>query len=597
MLELSSSSRRHFHATSNFDGLTAGIKRRQNIKEEHVSAHALPQQKPAAKPGTEGLKIDATGEATSSLTPELVIALCGPIGSPLHETATQVENTLKEFNYKTVSVRLSNLIRLNAEETGRQVDEGSKYVEILSLIAIGDELRKSHGADVLAKLAIAKISADRRQHFGAFDDTAAELQQPIEKRISNQRICHVIDSIKNTAELDLLRLIYGEALFAVGVFSPLEVRRQNLERPGRLSADEIDKLIDTDSGEEFSHGQSVRDTFPRCDFFLRVDQPIVGPAEPKAVGQISEKARRFFDLIFKSAVITPTTEETAMYAASSAARNSACLSRQVGAAVTSEAGELLAIGWNDVPQSRGGLYGKPPTSFMALREQENTLAPDERCFVQPGGKCHNEAEKKLIADKVVESLVAKGVLTEDKKVAAVQAIISDGRVKDLIEFSRAVHAEMHAVLGASRVAGDRVLGGKIFVTTYPCHSCARHLVAAGIAQIHYIEPYRKSLATKLHADAITESTEPRHKVQLLQFDGIAPRRFIELFEGGSRKKSGVLGLLPRLEARPSTHVSLKAIPRLEEVVVAEIQTKSLKLHTLLPREDYHDGHPTNPSAA
>jgi len=198
---------------------------------------------------------------------------------------------------------------------------------------------------------------------------------------------------------------------------------------------------------------------------------------------------------------------------------------------------------------------------------------------------------------MVESLIDKKVLSQAFKDAAVQAIIEDTRVKDLIEFSRAVHAEMHAILGASRVAGDRVLGGKIFVTTYPCHSCARHLVAAGISEIHYIEPYRKSLATRLHADAITESTERGTKVQLLQFDGIAPRRFIELFEGGARKKEGVLALASRIEALPSTQVSLKAIPRLEEVVVAEITTKSLLLPSLLPKEDNNDTAQTTKPAA
>lgn len=327
-----------------------------------------------------------------------------------------------------------------------------------------------------------------------------------------------------------------------------------------------------------------------------MDHSVVGPHERKAIAQLNEKTRRLFDLIFRTAVITPTTEETAMYAASSAAKNSACLSRQVGAAVTSATGELLAVGWNDVPQSGGGLYGKPPTSpLMSIKVGQQEL--DQRCFVQTGGKCHNDAEKKIIAERVVESLIDKSVLAEAAKEAAVQAIIGDSRVKDLIEFSRAVHAEMHAVLAASRVAGDRVLGGKIYVTTYPCHSCARHLVAAGISEIHYIEPYRKSLATKLHADAITESTEPREKVQLLQFDGIAPRRFIELFEGSSRKKSGVLGLPKRIEAVPSTHVSLKAIPRLEQVVVAEIQTKALRLPSLLSKEDTNDTDPTPQSAA
>ncbi len=526
-----------------------------------------------------GHQIDATGEATNSLTPELVIALCGPIGSPLHELAVQIGNTLQEFNYRTETLRLSNLIRLNAETTGIAIDSSSKFSEIQSLIQIGDQLRKDHGSDVLAKLAIAKISGDRTKTYGTPEDVAAEMQKPAEQRISSQRICHVIDSIKNTAELDLLRLIYGDALFAIGVFSPLEVRKQNLERPGQLHPEEIDRLIDTDSGEEFDHGQSVRDTFPRCDFFLRVDQAIVAPSEAKAISQINEKTRRFFDLIFHTAVITPTAEETAMYAASSAAKNSACLSRQVGAAVTSSTGELLSVGWNDVPQSGGGLYGKlPNVSFTANPLIRNDH--DYRCFAQTGGVCHNDSEKKTIANKVVDSLIAGGFLALANKELAVTAITTDSRVKDLIEFSRAVHAEMHAILSASRVAGDRVLGGRIFVTTYPCHSCARHLIAAGISEILYIEPYRKSLATRLHADAITESTEKGPKVRILQFDGISPKRFIDLFDGRDRKKSGVLALTGRMESLPSTHVSLKAIPRLEEVVVAEINTKELKLHSL-----------------
>ena len=551
----------------------------------------------SAPNSTASINVDATSEAGSSLTPELVIALCGPIGSPLHEAATQISNTLREFNYKTETLRLSTLIRLNAEKTSKKVDLTSKFSEIQSLIDIGDELRETHGNDVLAKLAIAKIGGDRSKHFGTFEDVAAEAQRPAENRIRSQRICHVIDSIKNTAELDLLRLIYGNVLFAVGLFSPLEVRRTNLERPGNLTSAEIDKLIDTDSGEEFSHGQSVRDTFPRCDLFLRVDHAVVGPTEAKAIAQLNEKTRRFFDLVFRTAVITPTTEETAMYAAASAARNSACLSRQVGAAVTSKVGELLAVGWNDVPQSGGGLYGNGSAPLTQVRLHATQDDQDHRCFAQNGGRGHNETEKSAIAVKVVESLIKKSVLDQSSKEAAVQAILGDTRIKDLIEFSRAVHAEMHAILGASRVAGDRVLGGKIYVTTYPCHSCARHLVAAGISEIHYIEPYRKSLATRLHFDAITESTNPGGKVQLLQFDGIAPKRFIGLFEGSSRKKAGVLALPARSEALPSTQVSLKAIPRLEEVVVAEIETKALRLPTLLPIEDNNDGKQTHKPAA
>ena len=123
------------------------------------------------------------------------------------------------------------------------------------------------GNDVLATMSIAKIGADRTKTYGDFSDRANETETHPSRQIRAHRICHVIDSVKNSSELSLLRLIYGEALFAVGVFSPLEIRQKNLERPGALKPEDVRLLIDTDSGEEFSHGQSVRDTFPQCDFF------------------------------------------------------------------------------------------------------------------------------------------------------------------------------------------------------------------------------------------------------------------------------------------------------------------------------------------
>ncbi|PMS29893.1 cytidine/deoxycytidylate deaminase-like protein [Trinickia symbiotica] len=543
-------------------------------------AHARPQ-------------VDSTSEANASLTPELVIAQCGPIGSPLHEASEQIENALSAFGYRTERLRLSDFIRLNAQPG--ELNDATRFDQIKSLIAAGDRLRLTFGKDILAKLAIAKIGGDRRKKFGEFQDIANEAQTDTTKQIKVQRVCHVIDSIKNSSELDLLRLIYGSALFAIGVFSPLEIRRKNLEQPGALRPEETNELIDTDSGEEFDHGQSVRDTFPKCDFFLRIDHPAVGPTEAAAVAQLVEKLRRFFNLIFRTSIETPTPEENAMYSAASAARNSACLSRQVGAAVTTSAGELLSVGWNDVPRSGGGVYGKPSiASTMTFTGSNGT---DERCFAQRGGKCYNDEEKSVIAAKLVETLASAGLLAKSDQDKAVSIVLNDSRVKDLIEFSRAVHAEMHAILGASRVAGERVIGGKLYVTTYPCHSCARHIVAAGVSEVHYIEPYRKSLATRLHKDALTESVGANDAVRLLQFDGVAPRRFIDLFEAGNRKKGGVLNLTGRHQATPSTHVSLRAIPRLEEVVVAEIESKQLKFPGLLRNEETDGQAPHSPTAA
>ena len=54
--------------------------------------------------------------------------------------------------------------------------------------------------------------------------------------------------------------------------------------------------------------------------------------------------------------VTPTLEENAMFHAQSAAVKSGCLSKQVGAAIVDENGNLLATGCNDVPKAGGGLY-------------------------------------------------------------------------------------------------------------------------------------------------------------------------------------------------------------------------------------------------
>jgi hypothetical protein len=61
-------------------------------------------------------------------------------------------------------------------------------------------------------------------------------------------------------------------LYFFGVFAPLAARAKSLEWRGMTSG-EIYGLIDQYSGEEFAHGQTVRNTFPEADFFLRIDVP------------------------------------------------------------------------------------------------------------------------------------------------------------------------------------------------------------------------------------------------------------------------------------------------------------------------------------
>ena len=71
--------------------------------------------------------------------------------------------------------------------------------------------------------------------------------------------------------------------------------------------------------------------------------------------------------------------------------------------------------------------------------------------------------------------------------------------------------------------------------------CAKHLISSGIAKVVFLEPYPKSLAFDLHADAIQVESGDRGRyhsypsVQFEHFYGISPRRYRELFERGRRK--------------------------------------------------------------
>jgi Cytidine and deoxycytidylate deaminase zinc-binding region len=136
---------------------------------------------------------------------------------------------------------------------------------------------------------------------------------------------------------------------------------------------------------------------------------------------------------------------------------------------------------------------------------------------------------------------------------------------------------MHAILTAGHLAGSRIKGSALYCTTYPCHSCARHIIAAGISEVYYIEPYRKSLATKLHSDAITEDESDTKKVRILPYDGVSPNRYLKLFRvpTDSRKSNGKMTYVDPKKASPRFDKTLEALPQLEALIVKGLEEKNL----------------------
>ncbi len=55
--------------------------------------------------------------------------------------------------------------------------------------------------------------------------------------------------------------------------------------------------------------------------------------------------------------------------------------------------------------------------------------------------------------------------------------------------ARTVHAEINALAQAAR-HGVRVDGATVYTTAFPCWSCAKALLNAGVARLVYSEPYQ-----------------------------------------------------------------------------------------------------------
>ena len=405
----------------------------------------------------------------------------------------------------------------------------------------------------------------RRSHFRqlpvekTYDLTAQfESEEFNRRRTVNESVEHQRAKSLIAAELTR-RLVAGLAM--PWAFKDDDASDYPFEGNLLLGADRVatEYLLDTPFGSRF-----------------RLDIAVLGPpiqTEPMVLGGVEIELGHAFDgrkaLIGKSLgfalisidITQMTMDEITPHAAYAEAAKSACLSKQVGAAVVSEKGELIGLGRNDVPQFGGGLY------------TEDAGAHDHRCHAWQDKRCHNDKKKDVLYQQIFDKLKSGSLLAEGARIEDVTKAVKATDIKSLIEYSRAVHAEMDAITSVARTHKAGLLGGTLYSTTFPCHSCARHIVASGVKKVLFIEPYPKSLATELHSDAVSESESDEGKrVLFLQFSGIAPRNVLRLFNLGLTRKSGdgKLVKFDKKTASPVVKVSLDDYSTHEKWVIAEL---------------------------
>ena len=489
-----------------------------------ASGTADRQQKPVtakrrrgpAQVPSEALELDGSDPVSI----ELVFGFVGPTGIDLDKVYEALRTQLRIMQYDVVEIRLSKLI---TEYLGKTHEFRSEYERIKTLMERGTRLREeTKQADIVARLGIAWI-----RHYRT--EKTNDVYKPA------TRMAYLVRSFKRPEEVDLFRQVYGKAFTLISVYASRAWRLQVLKKKlapslgtERSKAEEFTtELIGRDHDEEGrTLGQSVGKTFPLADYF------VTSESKP----DLERQLKRLVQLTFGNPYVSPTRDEQSMFFAKAAALRSLDLSRQVGAAIVSADGEVISTGCNEVPRFGGGLYWAEDEGRMRDFERGSDSNVDIKREIvedafnrmqQRAGLLSAAAQRKTSAMLTDEALFDEG------------AYLRDAQLFDVIEFGRAVHAEMAAITQAAR-SGARLQDARLFCTTFPCHICARHIVAAGIRDVIFIEPYEKSRTSELYSDSISvEPAEPSpSRANFRAFVGVAPRRCMDFFESFAARKSG-----------------------------------------------------------
>jgi len=460
-----------------------------------------------------------------------MFGIAGPIGVDIESICDSLLNALRAVRYESEIIHLTReMMKYEPSAKPTKFPSTDFYTDIIYKIKYANALCEAlQDAGALAQVALRAIATRRAMLPGG------KLQVPVAST------AYAIRQLKRPDEIALLRKVYGKNFMLISAYGSPEQRIKLLEERLRRSlppstpvhdiSGKAIELMSLDADEEGNdYGQRLRETFHLGDVFI----------DGLSKNNMDRQLTRFIQAFFGRTDIAPTKQEYGMYAAKSASFRSSDLSRQVGAAIFTDDGELITQGCNEVPKAMGGTYwdsetpdfrdvrlGYDPNEILKkdiLRDLFDRLAKADLLS--------STARALGPLDEMVKKLTHKrkrGTSEKDGPLASAQLM-------DVTEYGRIVHAEMCAICDAARL-GRSVKGATLFCTTFPCHNCTKHILAAGIKRVVYIEPYPKSKAKDLHQNEIEIEKETPGRVSFMPFIGISPHRYRDIFQKTIKRKN------------------------------------------------------------
>lgn len=413
---------------------------------------------------------------------QVVIGVTGSFGSGCTTITAVLE---KYFSFKSYS--LSQTLR---EEWSRQ--HGGKSTEQAlrtELQDFGNKLREEKSRPIFAEMTYKKVRKERNQNKDL-----------------------VFDSIRNPAEIAYIRSKFPN--FYVIAVDCAEgdrwerVKEQQYYLHG-LSYTNFKKDDERDKNEDGKiYGQQVALCVDEADYLIRNDNdPMVQPKNA-IMKLLQGKLGESIDL-FRGKWRSPTEKEAYMSIAYTASLLSHCFKRQVGAMIIDKKGEVLSIGYNENPEPLKACYEQFGDCFREIYA-EQIMATFKACplckkelkdgltYPYHCPHCHRSVYEEIVRDRAL------------------------GRCT-------ALHAEEKVIINAH--SAD-LTGCTLYVTTFPCFTCAQKILDVGIETICYVESYPDVDSIKLFETAQKKG----RKLMIDKFEGVKARAYSRFFGTWRREK-------------------------------------------------------------
>jgi cytidine deaminase len=444
----------------------------------------------------------------------LVIGFTGSLGSGC---TYLVENLSKEL-HDGRPFALSDII------TDELIKEGITKPTIQQKQDKGNDLRNKHGVSVLAEKCLDKINKN------------------INEKTHSDETVILVDGIRNDGEIRFFRALPNFFLFSVHANESTRKKRSvgRAHKYKFKSNKEFETADKRDKEEEIIYGQQVNKCNYLADIIIDNEVDYIKETEGKrSYFQMIE--REYIDRIQqiqKGTVILdhpPKIMETLMTMAYCVSKRSSCDKRKVGAIVAylneyndiktkrpedNITFQVISSGYNEVP------LGTDPCRLGEEQKcQRDFLKEEFAKQLDHCPKCGTKIPRRVKAD--FKKFSAYKCENENCEINILNEYLpgTTNKTGKLLDMCRALHGEEISLLGLEGISKQRKSNGKkgkfvLYTTTYPCNLCANKIVAAGIDEVVYAEPYTMEEAEKILNAG---------RVQITKFQGVKSTAYFKLY--------------------------------------------------------------------